>query len=70
MRILKVLRTIKGEKQDDLARKTGISQPRISLLENGHRQPTERELTALAEALGTEPRFLSREISATTLLVV
>lgn len=38
--------------QWELASRTGIQQPRISLIENGYVKPTEDEKAKIAEALG------------------
>lgn len=42
----------KGLTQWELTLKTGISQTRISLIENGYVKPTEDEKVKIAEALG------------------
>lgn len=39
-------------KQLDLALKTGIGQPRISMIKNGWISPTQKERDLIAEALG------------------
>jgi transcriptional regulator with XRE-family HTH domain len=44
-----------GIPQKELARRAGLHQPTISLIEQGRLQPTEAELAALARALGLNP---------------
>ena len=51
---LKILRTIKNVNQYDLALRTGIHQPKISLIERGYVKPSEHDKTALADALGVK----------------
>ena len=48
---LKVARVKKEMSQYELSFKTGISQARISLMENGYRQPTKGQAVRIAEAL-------------------
>lgn len=45
----------KGWSQKELARRSGISQPLISLIISGNRQPSWDACAALASALGTSP---------------
>ena len=61
MKKLKMIRTIKGISQWDLALQTGIRNYRLSLIENGRVEPKAEELEALAKALGTTPELLSNE---------
>jgi transcriptional regulator with XRE-family HTH domain len=48
---LKILRTAKGMKQSDLAKKTEVQTNYISMIENGHREPSLSFLEAAASAL-------------------
>ena len=48
---LKVERVKKDFSQDYLALKSGISQGRISLIERGRTEPTEREVERISQAL-------------------
>jgi transcriptional regulator with XRE-family HTH domain len=48
---LKVARVKKEMSQYELSFKAGISQARISLMENGYRQPTKGQAEKIAEAL-------------------
>ncbi len=61
MQKLKMIRSIKGISQWDLALQTGIRNYRLSLIENGRVEAKSKELTALAKALGTTPELLSNE---------
>ena len=45
-------RAIKKKTQWDLRKATGINQSKISLIEHGYIRPTDKEKSALAEALG------------------
>ena len=49
---LRTHRVIKGKKQWDVTRETGIPQTKVSLIENGYVSPSESEKTKIAEALG------------------
>lgn len=51
MKSLKIQRVIKGFTQFDVFLKTGISQPRLSLMENGYVAPKKEEKFKLAKAL-------------------
>ena len=61
MRKLKLIRTIQGLSQWDLAAQSGIRNYRLSLLENGRVEPKDEELEALAKALGTTVELLVDE---------
>ena len=61
MQKLKMIRTIKGISQWDLALQTGIRNYRLSLIENGRVEPKPEEVAALAKALGTTPELLTHE---------
>lgn len=54
MNPIKVKRFMMGLTQYDLCFETGISQPRISLIERGYVAPKELEKKKLAEALSCE----------------
>jgi transcriptional regulator with XRE-family HTH domain len=49
---LKLLRTAKGMKQLELAKKIGVQKNYVSMVENGHREPSLTFLQAAASALG------------------
>ncbi|MHC4292178.1 MAG: helix-turn-helix transcriptional regulator, partial [Planctomycetota bacterium] len=49
---LQMTRTIKGQRQWDLSRATGIHQSKISLIEHGYIIPNDKEKEAIADALG------------------
>jgi len=62
---LKVARIRKKMSQYELSFETGISQTRMSLMENGFRQPTKEQAGRIAVALGVDmkeifPKLLSR----------
>ena len=61
MKKLRLIRTIKGLSQWDLAAQSGIRNYRLSLLENGRVEPKAEELEALAEVLGTTVELLVDE---------
>ncbi len=63
MKKLKFERISQGEKQWDLARKTGIPNYRISNLENGRAEPKPEELSILAEALGVSVEEITGDFS-------
>ncbi len=58
---LKLTRVIQGLTQRDIFAQSGIRNYRLSLLENGHVEPSADELEALAKALGTTPEILVDE---------
>lgn len=49
---LKLLRTAKGMKQSELATKIDVQKNYVSMVENGHREPSLSFLQAAARALG------------------
>ncbi len=49
---LSVARAMRKKTQWDLRKATGIHQSKISLIEHGYVEPTDKEKSALAEALG------------------
>ncbi len=55
---LKLLRTAKGMKQSDLAKKIDVQTNYISMIENGHREPSLSFLEAAASALNAPIDFL------------
>ena len=61
LRKLKLFRTILGISQWDLAEQTKIRNYKLSLIENGHVEPSAEELEALAKALGTTVEILVDE---------
>ena len=58
---VKVVRVIQGFTQRDVFAQSGIRNYRLSLIENGHVEPSAEELEALAKALGTTVEILSDE---------
>jgi transcriptional regulator with XRE-family HTH domain len=48
---LRILRVLKGFTQYEIAAHTGISQPKISLIERGFIKPKDQEKNALADVL-------------------
>ncbi len=60
---LRIARTRKRMSQYELSFKTGISQARISLMENGFRQPTKEQSKKIAEALQVDTKELFPELS-------
>ena len=61
MKKIKLFRTIQGFTQRDIFAQSGIKNYRLSLLENGHAEPSAEELEALAKALGTTVEVLVDE---------
>jgi len=61
MKTLKILRSIVGDTQLDVQRKTGIADWKLSLFESGYKKPTRKELLALSDALGVTPNVLLDE---------
>jgi len=61
MRKLKKFRVIQGFTQRNVFAQSGIRNYRLSLLENGHAEPSAEELEALAKALGTTVALLADE---------
>jgi len=57
-RRLKAIRALRGLRQVDLSKQTGISQSKISLIEGGLARIREEEKTAIATALGERPEVL------------
>lgn len=62
MRVLKVLRVERNLTQYDISRLTGISQSRVSLIENGQRRPSDEDLDKLSVCLGIAKNTLSRKL--------
>ena len=58
---LRLLRVRAGITQDALASLIGISQTRISFIENGKKKPTPREIREISEALGEDPTTIFAE---------
>jgi len=52
MNRLEVIRKIKGLVQWDIVKNTGIPQTTISLVERGHKRPTQKMKEKIAMALG------------------
>lgn len=63
--ILRVTRILKRTSQYVLALASGVSQPRISLIENDLAKPSQDEMKKLAKSLGVkvEDIFPSKEIA-------
>jgi transcriptional regulator with XRE-family HTH domain len=62
MRSTKLFRLIKGKSQFEVSLATEIPNYRLSLIENGKKEPTEAELSSLAAALGTSVDLLRGEV--------
>ena len=62
MRILKILRAVRGDTQLDVQRRTEIPDWRLSLIESGYKTPTKYELFQLAKAFEVDPKFLHSTI--------
>ena len=56
------VRESKKWKQEDLAKRTGITQARISNYENDVREPTRKNLQKIADALGKPIEFFYKEV--------
>ena len=56
------IRTEKGMTQEELSRAAGISRSHLAMLENGRKTVRLDTLWHLAEALGTAPDALIREV--------
>jgi transcriptional regulator with XRE-family HTH domain len=53
---------IRGLTQNELSRRTGFKQPRISDYMTGKKAPSDTSLIALAEAMDMDPAELSRQL--------
>jgi transcriptional regulator with XRE-family HTH domain len=60
---IKFLRLTHGFSQKQVAKKVGVPRAYISHLENGWRNPCDRERTALARVLGCTPEQLLEPVS-------
>jgi len=60
---LKHKRMVRGDKQWDLAQKTGIPNYRLSNLENGRAEPKPEELSILADVLGVSVAEIEGDFS-------
>ena len=58
---VRLARQQSGMTTQALAEKTGISQPYISEIENGHKTPSTRTLIRLADTLNVNAEFLLRD---------
>lgn len=54
---LKVIREARGVSQWELSSMTGIDRSRLSLIENGHVEPTDEQLSRIREALAWTPEL-------------
>ena len=59
---IKARRTELGLSQNDLAKRVGLSQSAIAMLESGRRQKT-RELVEIARVLGVSPAYLASGVA-------
>jgi transcriptional regulator with XRE-family HTH domain len=55
---IKTLRKKKGIKQYQLAKDSGINQAYLSLIENGHREPTVKTIRDISNALGVPAEIM------------
>ena len=53
---------IRGLTQNELSRRTGFKQPRISDYMTGKKAPSDASLIALAEAMDIDPAELSKQL--------
>jgi transcriptional regulator with XRE-family HTH domain len=53
---------IRGLTQNELSRRTGFKQPRISDYMTGKKAPSDTSLIALAEAMDIDPAELSKQL--------
>jgi len=53
---------IRGLTQNELSRRTGFKQPRISDYMTGKKAPSDTSLIALAEAMNMDPAELSKQL--------
>jgi transcriptional regulator with XRE-family HTH domain len=53
---------IRGLTQNELSRRTGFKQPRISDYMTGKKAPSDTSLIALAEAMDVDPAELSKQL--------
>ena len=53
---------IRGLTQNELSRRTGLKQPRISDYMTGKKAPSDVSLIALAEAMDMDPAELSKQL--------
>lgn len=60
--ILKECRKYRGVSQTDLARRSGVSHPTISMVENGRKNPSWATFTALLDALGYQVKVIPKEV--------
>ena len=55
---IRIVRTRLGLKQGELARRTGVTQSLVSLIENGRRQPTVGLVERLCQAMDVPPQLV------------
>ena len=67
---IKFIRILRGKSQFQVSLETEIPSYRLSILESGKADPRPEELRKLAEALGTTPKVLRKEISEEALVGV
>ena len=63
MKTLKILRSIVGDTQLDVQRKTKIPDWKLSLFEAGYKTPDSAELLALSKAFEVSPETLQSTIT-------
>lgn len=59
-RLLRLLRSMQGLAQHDVARRVGLSQTRLCLIERGLASARPEEINAILRVLGQEPSALRR----------
>ena len=69
MLAIKILRLLRKQSQWELGQAAQITNYKISQIECGKLTPTPEELQRLADALGTSPETLTREVSEESLLI-
>jgi transcriptional regulator with XRE-family HTH domain len=56
---LREIRFRRGASQYSIQRDSGVHQSRVSLIERGLVKPTDKEMGAIAQALGVDQRFIA-----------
>lgn len=68
MLTIKILRLLRKKSQWELGQAAQITNYKISQIECGKLTPTPEELRRLADALGTSPETLTREVTEALLI--
>jgi transcriptional regulator with XRE-family HTH domain len=62
---IRILREAKGYSMSEMARRSGVSTPFVSLLEKGEREPSLKVLRRMAQTLGIPPESLLQIVTGT-----